>query len=177
MAKAILSGKMVGAETVVTDIRRLNDTIRAKLRAEIRASAQELVGRAAALAPKKTGALAASIKAVGKESETALLASVGTDIRHGMAYYGRFLESGWTPNPRTKIANVQSILGPWGPSYLSGIERAGWKRNPRKAAEWRDYKRQHGKRRIVAKPFLKPALAQMRGRMRERLIAIVRGVA
>jgi hypothetical protein len=165
---------MIGAETIVTDLRRYGETIRTKLRAEVQAAADELAGRAAQLAPRKTGALAASINAVGQESETKLLASVGTDIKHGMAYYGRFLESGWTPNSRRTFAGTSDILGPWGPATVS-IEKAGWKRNPRNARGWRDYSRKNGKRKIVAYPFLKPALAQLRGRIRERMLGAVRG--
>lgn len=174
MARPILNGKMVGAETVVTDLRRHGDTIRAKLRAELQAAASELAATAAAMAPRKTGALAASIKAVGQETETKLLATIGTDIQRGMAFYGRFLESGWTPNPRTRVANLGTVLGPWGPSHAS-FTRAGWRRNPRSKAQWKAYSAARGGRKIVAKPFLKPALAQLRGRIRERMIAAVRG--
>lgn len=172
MAKALINGKMVGAETIVTDLRRHGDTIRAKLRAELQASAQQLAATAAGLAPRKTGALAASIKSAGWETETQLLASVGTDIKHGTAFYGRFLESGWTPNPKKKIVN---LTVPGALNQYVVMDRAEWTRNPRKAKDWRDYARKHGGRRIVSHPFLKPALAQLRGRIRERMLAVVRG--
>lgn len=151
MARAILSGRLVGAETVVTDIRRHGDTIRARLKAEVEAQGRALQSRAAAMAPRKTGRLASSITSVGKETDTQLQAVVGTDLM-----YGRFLESGFTPNPRKK---------------------AGWRRNPRKAVEWRAYARRHGGRRIVARPFLKPAVAAMRATIRGRLLATIRGEA
>lgn len=145
----ILTGRMVGAETIVTDLRRLEGTIRQKLRDEVARLAQELAVRAAAAAPHKTGALRSSIRAQGIENETAVTARVGTDL-----HYARFQESGWTPNPK---------------------KAAGWRRNPRKAVEWKAYQRQMGGRRIVAHPFLKPALASMRGTIRSRLLAVVRG--
>jgi hypothetical protein len=174
MAKPFLTGKMVGAETIVGDIRRYGDTIRAKLRSEVQRSAVELAGVASTLAPRKTGALASSIKAVGMESEKAILAGVGTDIKHGMAFYGRFLESGWTPNSGQTFVGTKDVLGPWGPSSVS-VKRGGVVRNPRNAKGWAAYMKQRGGRNIVAYPFLKPALAQLRGRIRERMISAVRG--
>lgn len=154
-----IKGKLVGAETVAADLRRLGDTLRAKLKAEVQAQGHELAVAAQGLAPvlqrphkgRTPGQLRGSIRSVGRESPTGLLADVGTDV-----YYGKWQESGYTPNPRKK---------------------SGWQRNPRKASDWKKYTAQRGGRRIVAHPFLKPALASLRGRFRERLDAAVKGTA
>ena len=160
MSPAIkIKGKLVGAETVVADISRLEVTLREQLKAEVRAAGEELTGRARALAPvlerphkgRVGGELRGSISALGIETDKSISVEVGTEV-----FYGRFLESGWTPNPR----------------------RSGetWKRNPRKAKDWRAFVAQKGGRRIVAHPFLKPALGEMRDTLRDRLTAAVERV-
>ncbi|MEI6225511.1 MAG: HK97 gp10 family phage protein [Deltaproteobacteria bacterium] len=172
-----LQGKMVGAETVAVDLRQFSATLRLRLRSEVQAQAAQLVGAARALAPRKTGALAASIQASGMETDKAILAAVGTDISRSGAFYGRFQESGYTPNPRHTFIGTSSVLGPWGPAVVSARKAKGsWQRNPRTQAHWKAYAEQRGGRRIVAHPFLKPALAQLRGTFRERLTAITKSV-
>lgn len=101
------------------------------------------------------------------ETEKKIMAKVGSSV-----FYSRFLESGWTPNPSRKLANTKSMFGPYGPSVVS-VQRASWKRNPRNAREWKAFSASNGPRKIHARPFLKPAIASLRGRIRERLIAAV----
>lgn len=172
MAKPVIKASLVGAETIVIDLRRLDATLRRRLREEVGAIAQELASKAMMLAPVKTGALRASIYAAGKETEKRTIAAIGTDIKNGMAFYGRFLESGWTPNNRTKLVNVGAIFGPSGPSVVS-MRKAGWKRNPRNERAWARHLGAGGKRKIYAYPFLKPALASMRNTIRQRMLAVV----
>jgi hypothetical protein len=149
--KRIVTGRLVGAETIIGDLTRYSDTIRARLKDAVEVSARELVARARARAPVKTGALRSSITGEGEQTEKRMLMRVGTPV-----FYGRFLESGWTPNPRKKTDTT-------------------WKRNPRKAKDWNDYAKQRGGRRIVSHPFLKPSIAAMRTTIRERLLLAVRG--
>jgi hypothetical protein len=141
-----ISGKLVGAETVAREISTLEKTLREKLKIEIAAQAGELLGLAQSFAPVKSGALRASIRAYGEESKTAIISTVGTDV-----FYGKFQESGWTPNPRSD---------------------SKWRRNPRNAKGWRAYMAEKGGRKIYSHPFLKPAIGKLRGRFRDRLVTL-----
>ena len=147
----LMKAKLVGAETIVGDLNRYSDTIRARLVAAVQASSLELVQRAKALAPKRTGNLQGSIYWQGQVTEKRIIGNVGTDL-----HYGRFLESGWTPNPR---------------------KSTGWKRNPRTQKQWKAYAQARGGRKIFAHPFLKPALGPIRGTITQRLLEAVRGGA
>ena len=169
MATPVLKAKLVGAETIVGDLNRYSQTIRAQLAAVVEQSSVELAARARSLAPKKSRALAASIGWAGQNTDKKITGTVGTDL-----FYGRFQESGWTPNASHSFAGVGDILGPHGPSTVS-MKKAGWVRNPRKASQWAAKLGPGGKRKIFAHPFLKPALASMRGTINQRLIAAVRG--
>lgn len=69
--------------------------------------AQLIADAAKALAPRKTGKLAAAIKVrAGRKSNNsvAYLASVGKGWNTGTTFYGAFQEFGWKSGPRTSHA-------------------------------------------------------------------------
>jgi len=149
------TARMVGAETIVTGhpAARRHHPGEAAGRGSGRSAGT--CGRGRKPRARKTGALAASINSIGKETEKAILASVGTDVKRGSRYYGRFLEVGWTPQRRTRVARL-TVPGSLN-QYVGGIQKSGWKRNPRKAKDWNDYARKHGGRRIDQPiPFSSP---------------------
>ena len=145
-----LKGKLVGAETIQQSMVFLGETVRQRLREAVAESAQALVSVAKGHVRRDTGTLAGSIGWQPNEVPwKRITARVGTEV-----IYGRFLESGWTPNPR---------------------KSAGWKRNPRKASQWKEYDKVHGGRRIIAYPFLKPSMNVLRNGIRARLEAAIEG--
>jgi hypothetical protein len=163
----ILTGKFVGVESIIADLRLYSDTIRARVREAVEVSASELVTRAKSYAPvlkkphpdRTGGELRSSIRWSGAATERRTLAKIGTDV-----FYGRFQESGWTPNPKR---------GSKKPTKGAAYFGKGWKRNPKNEAGWADYLAKNGKRTIWARPFLKPALNDLRGTIRQRLLDAV----
>jgi len=176
VSSGILTGKFVGVESIVADLRLYSGTIRERVKDAVDLSARELVSSAKDLAPTDTGELRSSIRWSGAATEPRVLAKIGTDV-----FYGRFQESGWTPNPRRgrKAKNDpltgRTIVQGWkkgGSKWQTGGS-AEWRRNPRNAADWQDYLKVKGTRTIYARPFLKPALAGLRGTIRDRFLAAV----
>ena len=144
-----LKGKLVGAEVIKTNMLRVLDSTKMKLRDAIADEAQKVAAIARAQAPKKTGALAGSIASQGIEVEDKRIHGVvGTPL-----FYGKFQESGFTPNPRK-----------------SGVK---FKRNPRNAKGWALKLGKDGGRQIYANPYLKPAIAERRSAIRARIQAVL----
>ena len=165
MAKPILSGRMVGAETIVGDIRRYGDTIRAKLRAEVQASAQELAGLAASLAPRQDGR-PRSVHQVGRDRDR--------DEAPGERRDGHQARDGvLRPVPGVRLdAEPEADLQHAGESVAREPTGSG---TPATREGGATTPGRRGSGRSYAHPFLKPALAQLRGRIRERMLAAVRG--
>ena len=156
----ILTGKFVGVETILVDLTLYSDTIRSRVKSTVYELANEMVSRARGYAPFNKGRLESSIAWSGMATEKRVMARVGTDV-----FYGRFQESGWTPNPKRGSKNPIR-----GQAYFG----KGWKRNPRNQAGWKDYSKKNV-RKIYARPFLKPALEDMRSTISERLLDAVEG--
>ena len=184
MSSGILTGKFVGVESIVADLRLYSGTIRERVKDAVDLSARELVSSAKDFAPvlqkptkdRSAGELQSSIRWSGAATERRVLAKIGTDV-----FYGRFQESGWTPNPRRGRKAKNDPLT--GRTIIQGWKKGGskwqtggsseWRRNPRNAADWQDYLKVKGTRTIYARPFLKPALAGLRGTIRDRFLAAV----
>ena len=141
MAKAFLYGRMVGVENLQMRLLGVSETIRENLREAVKEAAMLLVNEARRKVHRKTGYLAGSIFATPDEVEfKRITARVGT-----REFYGRFLESGWTPNPRLK---------------------PGWKRNHRSLKERRAQKELGVGRKVWAYPWLRPAQAAVANEIR-----------
>ena len=139
-----LTGKLVGVTGLQIEVDKLGESVKENLRRVVASAAPEVVALAHTYINDRSGNLSASLRAVGIEvPDKRITARIGTDV-----HYGRYLESGWTPNPRRK---------------------EGWQRNPRRARDWQAYEQQRGGRMIRAKPFLRPAMAVLGPSIKEQL--------
>ncbi|MEI8320084.1 MAG: HK97 gp10 family phage protein [Planctomycetia bacterium] len=154
-----LRGQMVGIELIGIDMGTATDSLRDRLKSAIKESADELLAAARSRARVKTGSLRDSIAVEGPNvyGTKQIVARVGTP-----AFYARFLESGFTPNPRFKSRFDET-----------GKRRSAWKRNPRGKAKWSAWEQRNGPREVFRYAFMKPAIEATRNSIRSRLEAVV----
>lgn len=175
MGKGSLIGKVVGIEKITGEFQLEKEIIRHRIRSEVGDLAIELLGVARGMAPHKTGALRGSMRWSGAATDKGVYAQVGTDEP-----LGRWMEFGWTPNPRR---GTKAKYGKDGRVSVQGWTKGGrkyrkggsseWTRNPRSKGDWADYIAIRGGRTVYSHPFLSPAFDSMRNTIRERLRAAV----